>query len=99
MVGDFNGDTRDDVIIVTAGGSFEYTGLAAGSFTPNVWVRNDLPVNLTGYFVGDFNGDGRADVIIVTAGGSFEYTGLAAGGFTPNVWVRNDLPVPVVAYF
>jgi hypothetical protein len=96
--GDFNGDGIEDIIIVNASGSYEYTGLASGGFTPNVWVRNDLTVGNTTYIPGDFNGDGITDIIIMNASGSYEYTGLASGGFTPNVWVRNDLTIGNTSY-
>jgi hypothetical protein len=75
------------------------TGLAAGGFTPNVWVRHDLPRGAVSYFPGDLTGDGRTDLVITTASGSYEYTGRAAGGFTPNVWVRHDLPLGAASYF
>jgi hypothetical protein len=99
VVGDFNGDGTDDLVITTASGSFEYTGLGAGSFTPNVWVRTDLVLHQTAFFVGEFSGDGRDDLIISTASGSFEYLGQSGGGFTPNAWVRTDLPAAAVPYF
>jgi hypothetical protein len=96
--GDFNGDGREDVIIVTASGSFEYLGLAGGGFSGNAWVRTDLRLGSVAYVPGDFNGDGRTDLIIMTASGSFEYLGLAGGGFTGNAWVRTDLPLGSVNY-
>src|ERR1019366_9505046 len=51
--GDFNGDGISDVIIVNAFGSFEYLGVTGGGFTPNVWVRGDLPLGQVQYFPGD----------------------------------------------
>ena len=50
--GDFNGDGLDDLIIVTAGGSYEYLGLAGGGFTKNVWVRTDLTLGNVAYVPG-----------------------------------------------
>jgi hypothetical protein len=95
---DFNGDGMEDAVIVTPTGSWEYTGIQKGSFTPDVWVRRDLTLGGVDYTTGDFNGDGIADAIIVTPTGSWEYLGLASGGFTPNVWVRHDLPLGAVKY-
>jgi hypothetical protein len=93
VVGDFNGDQVDDVIIVTASGSYEYTGiLNSGGFVPNVWVRPDLVRGATHYTVGNFNGDGMDDLIISNQSGSYEYTGIFYGTFTQNVWIRTDLP-------
>ncbi|HEX2672705.1 MAG TPA: hypothetical protein VHM25_17600, partial [Polyangiaceae bacterium] len=76
----------------------EYTGRAAGGFTPDVWVRNDLRLGGVDYAQGDYTGDSKSDVIILTGSGSYEYKGLAAGGFTPDVWVRNDLPLGSALY-
>jgi hypothetical protein len=97
--GDFNGDGRDDLIIVTAGGSYEYLGLAGGGFTPTSWVRNDLTLGHVAYVPGKFHGAGTpTDLLIITAGGTYEYQGLAGGGFTRNVWVRTDLKLGQVQY-
>jgi hypothetical protein len=89
--GNFDGDSAEDVIIVTPNGSYEYLGQTSGVFVATDWVRGDLTLGNVNYTVGDFNGDGRSDVIITTANGSHEYTGRAPTGFTPNVWVRPDL--------
>ncbi|HTA18734.1 MAG TPA: hypothetical protein VK989_05555, partial [Polyangia bacterium] len=96
--GDYNGDGTDDLIIVTAGGSYEYLGVTGGGFTPNVWVRNDLTLGHVAFIPGRFHGPGPTDVLIVTAGGTYEYEGKSGGGFTPNVWVRNDLTLGNVQY-
>lgn len=46
---DSNGDGRSYVILLTPSGSYEYTGLAAGGFTANVWARIDLPLGVAHY--------------------------------------------------
>ena len=56
-------------------GSYQYTGRATGGFTPNVWVRTDLPLNAVEYTSTDFNGDSNADLIITTASDSCLCTG------------------------
>lgn len=104
LEGDFNGDGLGDLIITTGSGSYEYTGLSTGGFTPNVWFNTDLPKNSVSYAVGDFNGDKCSDLIITTGYGSFEYTGNGptcnntGTGFTANVWSRPDLTLNNVAY-
>lgn len=47
---DFTGDGKDDLMIVTAGGSYEYLGSGTGGFTPDAWSRTDLPLGLVAHF-------------------------------------------------
>ena len=96
--GDYNGDGIDDLIIVTAGGSYEYLGLPNGGFSRNAWVRTDLTLGNVAFIPGRFHGPGPTDLLIVTAGGTYEYQGKTGGGFTPNVWVRTDLKLGQVQY-
>ncbi|GIJ76180.1 Repeat domain-containing protein [Micromonospora phaseoli] len=70
LLGDVDGDGRDDLITFTRGASAHvYVALSTGtSFGPSqLWhtrfaVGNETPV------VGDFNGDGRDDIATVTRG-------------------------------
>ncbi len=71
MLGDVNGDGRDDLITFTRGTSADvYVALSTGSaFGPaqqlwHTWfgAGNETPA------VGDFNGDGRADIATFTRG-------------------------------
>ena len=48
--GDFNGDHRADVLIVTGAGMYEYLGQAGSGFVQNVWIRNDLTLGSVDYF-------------------------------------------------
>jgi hypothetical protein len=84
---DYNGDGINDVMIATLSGSYEYTGLRVGGFTPNVYVRHDLTIQNSNYYSGDFNGDHISDLIIQTRSGAYEYLGMTTGGFaTANAW-------------
>jgi hypothetical protein len=96
--GDFSGDGRTDLIMVTAEGSHELVGGSIG-FGAGGWTRTDLTLGAVDYVPGDFNGDDITDLLIVTAGGSHQYTGRPGGGFNPNVWVRGDLKLGDVSYF
>ncbi|MCX4390063.1 S8 family serine peptidase [Micromonospora peucetia] len=70
LLGDVNGDGRDDLITFTRGSAADvYVALSTGtSFGPSqrwhTWFAagNETPV------VGDFNGDGRDDIATVTRG-------------------------------
>jgi hypothetical protein len=42
--------TRTDLIITTAGGSYEYLGLAGGGFTPNAWQSTALPLAQVAFY-------------------------------------------------
>ena len=97
VAGDYNGDGKTDVIITTANGSYEYTGLLGGGFTPNVWTRTDLTLGNVDYVPADFSGDGDDDLIVTTASGSYEYLGTTSG-FTANVWQNNALTLNAVSY-
>ncbi|MBD1547176.1 hypothetical protein HK439_12980 [Labrenzia aggregata] len=87
LVGDFNGDGRDDLIFTwehygenrlflgNAGGGFDYMGFQI------------TPTSINGYpdhtLVGDFNGDGRSDLIFTWEhyGENRLFLGNASGGF------------------
>ncbi|MDQ1644947.1 MAG: hypothetical protein QOJ50_1131, partial [Cryptosporangiaceae bacterium] len=71
LVGDFNGDGRDDIATFTRGSSADvYVALSTGSsFVGTGWkwhdwfaANNEIPA------VGDFNGDGRDDIATFTRG-------------------------------
>ena len=78
-VGDWNADLTSDLIITTAGGSYQYMGQTNGVFVRNTWVRTDLPLGAVKYTVCHFGV--QDDVIITTAGGSCRYMGQTNGVF------------------
>lgn len=70
LLGDVNGDGRDDLITFTRGDTADvYVALSTGtSFGPSQrWHTHFAPGNETPV-VGDFNGDGRDDIAAVTRG-------------------------------
>jgi len=78
QVGDFNGDSRDDVLAVFGTGRDRYVVVAksigaAHGFYSGLWSTWTVNDSLTGVVVGDFDGDGRDNV-----------AGLFNG---TNVWV------------
>ncbi|WP_230688685.1 S8 family serine peptidase [Micromonospora sp. WMMC415] len=83
MVGDFNGDNRDDIVTFTRSGSADaYVALSNGSSfvgTSVKWhdffaVGSEIPT------VGDFNGDNRDDIATFTRGSTGDvYVALSNG--------------------
>ncbi|GAA3671566.1 hypothetical protein GCM10022267_67930 [Lentzea roselyniae] len=83
LVGDFNGDNRDDIATFTRGPAADvYVALSNGSSfvgTSVKWhdffaVGNEVPL------VGDFNGDNRDDIATFTRGGAADvYVALSNG--------------------
>ncbi|MBA3490363.1 MAG: VCBS repeat-containing protein [Longispora sp.] len=104
MVGDFNGDGKDDIVTFTRGSAADvYVALSNGrSFagTSVKWhdffaVNNEIPA------IGDFNGDGKADLATFTRGNTGDvYVALSNGsGFTGtgvkwHDWfsINNEIP-------
>lgn len=103
LVGDFNGDGRDDIIAFTHGGSADANvALSTGqSFGPmrrwHDWFapERELPR------VGDFDGDGRDDIVTFTRGDRGDvYVALSNGaafegrGWRWHDWfsVRDEIP-------
>ena len=105
---DFDGNGTSDLLITTAGGTYEYFGTQSyvygGGFTHNdsVWDEPSWTMSFgTPYeFVpGDFNGDGFTDFIMYNSTGSYEYLSQGPGnGFAPTPWQRTDLPYGNVSY-
>jgi len=87
-LGDFDGDVRHDVLFQTPTGTFLYRGTGAftNPFTPNVWVRNDLPLSYDEYALGDLNGDYRTDLWITTPWASHGYYGSFSAPFISSTW-------------
>jgi hypothetical protein len=95
LVGDFNGDGRDDIAAFTKGSSADvYVALSKGSsFAPTVrkWhnffaVGSEIPA------VGDFNGDGKDDIVTFTRGAAADvYVALSTGSsFAGTGWKWHD---------
>src|SRR5262245_30465044 len=95
LVGDFNGDGKDDIATFTRGLTGDvYVALSTGSgFGGTGWKWHDnfcfgteLPL------VGDFNGDGKDDIATFTRGGTGDvYVALSTGsGFVGTGWKWHD---------
>jgi surface antigen len=95
LVGDFNGDNRDDVATFTRGNSGDvYVALSTGSgFSGTGWKWHDkFCFGTETPLVGDFNGDNRDDVATLTRGSSGDvYVALSTGGgFSGTGWKWHD---------
>jgi hypothetical protein len=94
LVGDFDGDGKDDV--VGFGDQNVWAGISSGSaFALNVWTNQEFTYN-TGWraekhprLVGDFNGDGKDD--IVGFGDQNVWVGISNGSaFSLSVWTNQE---------
>jgi FG-GAP-like repeat len=85
--GDFNGDTRDDVLLRHDSGIVtNWLGQANGGFVSNhSVVAYALDNSWTVAGVGDFNGDGRDDLLLVHANGAVtNWLGQPNGNYFSN---------------
>jgi len=86
-IGDFNGDTRDDILWRNTSGSiFNFLGTSNGGFVNN---GNSSSVNVSTSWqvagIGDFNGDNRDDILWRgDTGVIFNFLGTSNGGVTNN---------------
>jgi hypothetical protein len=75
IVGDFDGDSRDDVLVYPrSGGSFRMYSVKGSAFfdpTPKFTPGNLSGVSVSGMKIraGDFNGDGRSDIMAINGSG------------------------------
>ena len=83
-IGDFNGDTRSDILWRDDGGRVtNWLGQMNGSFASN-FANADATAGLDWYIVGtgDYNGDNRSDVLWRSTGGDVTtWQGQMNGGF------------------
>ena len=93
MIGDFNGDGRDDMLCHdNTGKKWVALANAAGHFTGTSWYANMGWCNHGGsrLLIGDFNGDGRDDMLCHDNSGK-KWVALAnpAGQFPGTSWYAN----------
>jgi hypothetical protein len=94
-LGDFNGDTRDDMLLRHSSGTLTtWLGATNGGFTDN-WSNFvlSLPTSWQVVGLGDFNGDTRDDMLLRHSSGTLTtWLGATNGGFTDN-WSNFALPL------
>jgi len=73
--GNYSGNLKTDVIIVTASGSYWYISTGEGNeYKPyQPYYRTDLPLNSVWYYSGNYGGEDHTDTIITTNSGSYWY--------------------------
>ncbi|MGA5303764.1 FG-GAP repeat domain-containing protein [Nucisporomicrobium flavum] len=91
LVGDFNGDGRDDIATFTRGSAADvYVALSTGHSFVGTGVKwhNYFAAGTEIPAVGDFNGDGRDDIATFTRGSSADvYVALSTGySFSGTGW-------------
>ncbi len=86
-IGDFNGDTRSDILWRHDNGSItDWLGTANGGFAQNFAnSANSISGDWQLVGIGDFNGDTRSDILWRHDSGLLiDWLGTASGGFTAN---------------
>ncbi len=65
-VGDFNGDGKVDVVVVSSTGTSIFFGNGDGTLQPPVSLNQNLGSGYSAAASGDFNGDGKLDLLLLT---------------------------------
>ncbi|MBB4763778.1 FG-GAP repeat domain-containing protein [Amorphoplanes digitatis] len=95
LVGDFNGDGKDDIATFTRGAAADvYVALSTGSSFRGTGVKwhDFFAVGSETPAVGDFNGDGKDDIVTFTRGAAADvYVALSTGTrFVGTGWKWHD---------
>ncbi len=102
VAGDFNGDGKSDLIVITNLGSDWYLSKADGfKYKPEIiYSDSNLVLGKISYYLGNFNGDTKTDLLAVTPNGSFWYysEGDVSSYFPRLVYTREDLILGKVLY-
>lgn len=91
--GDFNNDTRSDLIVTNTSGSYEYLGILGGGFYQASWPAGlSYLLNQSLIVPGDYNGDKSWDLLAQNNTAAYEIHGQSGvdGGFTAAVWSNSD---------
>jgi hypothetical protein len=95
-VADFNNDSKSDMIITNAGGSYWYYSTGRGSWN-QAYTRSDLVIGGVSYVTGDFDGDAKSDFVVSNSSGSYWYYSTGTGTWN-TAYTRTDLPVGKVHF-
>lgn len=94
VAGDFNGDGRGDVAMVTPVSSTWWVGRSTpGTFTEVPWMNHSSNAALDDLVSGDFNGDGQTDVAARQQGTGRLLVGIAGKArFQSQLWANHANP-------
>ena len=88
LVGDFNGDGKDDIANFDPLYAKWWVSLSTGSgFNTSHWETSNTSHTMTSFHVGDFNGDGKDDIAYIESDNYNIWVGLSTGnGFETTMW-------------
>jgi len=98
-VGDFNGDGKVDVVVVSSTGTSIFFGNGDGTLQPPVSLNQNLGSGYSAAASGDFNGDGKLDLLLLTPDfGSGATTAILLGNGDETFQAPVTYSVPIAPY-
>lgn len=99
IVGDWDGDSHDDVLARDQGRMWLFAGRGNGHFAPRVGGWHGWAKQTAVAAVGDWTGDGRPDLMARTPGGAaWIHPGQGRDGFAAGYVARSSIGAPTAMF-